>query len=50
MPKRMLVIDDEEILTKTLTRLLEKSGYEVYTVKNGLDAIAIVEDETFDYQ
>ena len=48
MPKRILVIDDEELLIKTMNKLLEKAGYEVYTVKNGDDALAIVEEENFD--
>ena len=47
-PKKILVIDDEEILTKTFSRLLERSGYEVYTAKNGQDAQIMVEDEKFD--
>ena len=46
--KRILVIDDEELLIKTFDRLLEKQGYEVYTVKNGADAIVMVEEEQFD--
>ena len=48
MSKRILVIDDEELLIRTMNKLLEKAGYEVYTVKNGEDAIAIVEEEDFD--
>ena len=46
--KRILVIDDEELLTKTFSLLLEKNGYEVYTAKNGLDAQVMAEDESFD--
>ena len=42
MSKRILVIDDEELLIRTMNKLLEKAGYEVYTVKNGEDALAIV--------
>ena len=45
--KRILVIDDEEILTRTFTRLLEKAGYEVYSVCHGHDAIAIAQEEDF---
>jgi CheY-like chemotaxis protein len=47
MPK-ILVIDDEELLIKTLNRLLEKQGYEVYTAKNGTDAGVMAEEEDFD--
>jgi len=46
--KKILVIDDEEILTRTFTRLLEKVGYEVYAARNGQDAIAMMEEEAFD--
>ena len=37
--KKILVVDDEELLTKTFTRLLEKSGYEVYVAKNAQHAL-----------
>ena len=47
MKKKILVIDDEEILTQTFTRLLEKVGYEVYAARNGQDAIAMAEEENF---
>jgi len=29
MAKKILVIDDEELITKTLLKLLSKEGYEV---------------------
>ena len=40
-----LFIDDEEILTKSFSGLLEKSGYETYTAKNGQDAEVLIENE-----
>jgi CheY-like chemotaxis protein len=46
--KKILVIDDEELIIKSLAKLLEKSGFEVFVAKNGLDALAMVEDEHFD--
>lgn len=46
--KRILVVDDEELLTRTFTMLLEKNGYEVYTAKNGCDAQVMAEEEVFD--
>ncbi len=46
--KKILVIDDEELLIRTMIKFLEKLGYEVYSVKNGRDAEAIVEEEDFD--
>jgi len=48
MAKKILVIDDEEILTKTFARLLEKAGYEVFICKTGTDAIEMVKEESFD--
>ena len=48
MPKRILIIDDEEIVIRSVCLLLEKSGYEVYVVKNGQDAVAIAEESKFD--
>jgi CheY-like chemotaxis protein len=34
MPKKILVIDDEELIIKSLSKLLEKNGYEVFVAKN----------------
>ena len=48
MGKQILVIDDEELLIKSFSRLLEKAGYDVYTVKNGADAIVATQEEDFD--
>ena len=48
MAKKILVIDDEELIIKSLSRLLEKNGYEVFVAKNGQDALVITEEENFD--
>lgn len=48
MKQKILVIDDEELLTKTLVRLLEAKGYEVLISKNGQEALIILEEECFD--
>jgi len=45
--KKILVIDDEEILTKSFSILLEKNGYEVLTTKSSEDAQVIAEEEDF---
>lgn len=47
MGKKILIIDDEELLTRTYTLLLEKSGFETYTALNGDDAKAMAEEEDF---
>ena len=48
MKKRILVIDDEEILTKTFSRLLQKQGYEVAVATRGEDALRLAESQAFD--
>lgn len=48
MPKRILLIDDEELITRTLANAFEREGYEVLVAKSGSDAIAIAEEEDFD--
>lgn len=48
MTKKILVIDDEELIIKSLSKLLEKSGYEVFIAKNGQDAIVMTEESEFD--
>ncbi len=48
MKKKILVIDDEEILTRTFTVLLKRSGYEVCTAENGRDAMAVADAENID--
>ncbi|PIQ89895.1 MAG: response regulator [Candidatus Omnitrophica bacterium CG11_big_fil_rev_8_21_14_0_20_42_13] len=46
--KKILIIDDEELIIKSLSKLLEKIGYEVFIAKNGQDAIIMNEEEEFD--
>lgn len=48
MPKKILLIDDEELITRTLANALEKQGYEVLVAKSGNDAIVMAEEEDFD--
>jgi len=48
MAKNILIIDDEELIIKSLSRLLEKNGYEVYIAKNGQDAVVMAEEANFD--
>jgi len=46
--KKILVIDDEELLVKTFTRLLERLKYDVSIASRPEDAIAMAEEESFD--
>ena len=48
MAKKILVIDDEELLTRTFAKVLEKKGYEVFVAKRGEDACVMAEEESFD--
>ncbi len=40
----VMVTDDSVTVRKVTTRLLERNGYEVVTAKDGMDAIAKLED------
>lgn len=48
MSKKILVIDDEELVTESLKKLLNKAGYEVVVVNNGMRALESVKDNNFD--
>ena len=48
MSKNILVIDDEEMVTLSIKRLLRKSGYEVDTSNNGTDAMKKIKESDFD--
>ena len=48
MPKKILVIDDEEILTVTFSKLLETVGYSVLLASRGEDAVIMAEEDDFD--
>ena len=47
MAKNILVIDDEELITKSLLKLLSGEGYKVTVVRNGQDAIEKVKENDF---
>jgi CheY-like chemotaxis protein len=46
--KRILVVDDEEIVRESCQRALSEAGYSVRTVARGRDALAACRDERFD--
>jgi CheY-like chemotaxis protein len=48
MAKKILVIDDEELIIKSLKKLLERNNFEVFLAKNGQDALIMAEEENFD--
>ncbi|MGZ3694372.1 MAG: response regulator [Bdellovibrionota bacterium] len=46
---RILVVDDEKIISNSLQRVLVRGGHEVMVANNGVDAIRILsEDKKFD--
>ena len=40
----IMVVDDSVTVRKVTTRLLEREGYEVITAKDGVDALAVLQD------
>lgn len=48
MAKKILIIDDEDLITKSLLKLLTAEGYKVTVVKNGHDAIKETKANDFD--
>lgn len=48
MAKKILVIDDEDILTRTFKRLLEKQGYAVTLAAESQAAYQLIQNADFD--
>ena len=48
MKAKIMVIDDEELLTRTFARMLERQDYEVWVASRPEDALAMAEKEDFD--
>lgn len=48
MAKKILVIDDEELITKSLLKLLDKEGYNTTVVRSGREAIDKVKEVNYD--
>jgi len=48
MAKKILVVGDEELIIKSLKKLLEKNDFIVFVAKKGQDALVMVEEEDFD--
>lgn len=47
-PQHVLVVDDETNIRLTLAALLRRAGYNVTTGENGAEAVALLEQHTFD--
>jgi CheY-like chemotaxis protein len=48
MAKKILVIDDDRLVVKSLSKLLEMQGYEVSIAQSGEEALKIVDKLDFD--
>ncbi|HAE67606.1 MULTISPECIES: response regulator [Sphingobacterium] len=46
--KRILVIEDNEILLSTMQFVLVREGYDLLLAKSGKEALSLVSDETID--
>ena len=47
MKKKILLIDDEDLIILSFHKLLTKSGYEVSVANTGMVALEIIDDEEF---
>ncbi len=45
---RVLVVDDEKIISSSIARVLARAAHTVSTANNGLEALAILQKESFD--
>jgi len=48
MPKKILLVDDEELVIRSVGKLLQKQGYEVFMASSGEEAIGLVKQEAID--
>jgi len=48
MEKKILIIDDEELITKSLLKLLSRKGYAAVIAKSGKEALEKIQDNEFD--
>jgi len=48
MSKRILVVDDDEMVLMALNELLKPEGYDVQTVSNGVEALKLLDENGYD--
>ncbi|MEI7751469.1 MAG: response regulator [Candidatus Omnitrophota bacterium] len=48
MTKKILLVDDEELVTRSVGKLLQKQGYDVVLASSGEEAISLVKKEAID--
>lgn len=47
-PRKILLVEDDDILRDVYKHFFEKEGFWVYTASNGPDAVAFTENQDFD--
>ncbi len=50
MDRKILIADDEEGIRDLFRFLLEPQGFEVFTARDGAEAVEVVEKEFFGYR
>jgi CheY-like chemotaxis protein len=48
MSKRILVVDDDEMVLMALNELLKPEGYDVQTISSGVEALKILDENKYD--
>jgi putative two-component system response regulator len=48
MAERILVVDDEELIRRTVAKILKKNDFEVFLAEDGLRAVEMAKAEVFD--
>lgn len=48
MSKKILLVDDDDILRMAYRDLLEVAGYEIHSAKGGTEALKRIQEESFD--
>lgn len=48
MPKRILVVDDDEMVLMALNELLKPEGYDVRAVSSGVEALKLLDEDGYD--
>jgi DNA-binding response OmpR family regulator len=48
MGKKLLLVEDDIVFSKLISKFLDKNGFEVSDAKNGKDALQILEADRFD--
>ena len=43
MPNKVLLVDDEAFILRALERLLQRSGYRVFTAQSGAEALQLLQ-------